>query len=86
MSGRARSTGVRLVHGAAIALVALSLGGCAGIGLPFGERGTAGRLASAGVTIQPILASATITDQLDPTDWETIRRTVEGARRKRPPA
>ena len=79
MSGRAHSTGVRLVRGAAIALVALSLGGCAGLGLPFGERGAAGRMASAGVAIQPILASATITDQLNPSDWETIRRTIEGA-------
>ncbi len=79
MPGRAHTTGVRLARGAAIALVALSLGGCAGIGLPFGERGTTGRMASAGAVVQPILASATITDQLDPTDWETIRRTVEGA-------
>ena len=79
MSGRAHSTGVRLARGAAVALVALSLGGCAGLGLPFGERGSAGRMASAGVAIQPILASATITDQLDPSDWETIRRTIEGA-------
>jgi surface antigen len=78
MSGRAHSTGVRLVRGVAIAALALSLGGCAGLGLPFGERGTAGRMASA-AAIQPILASAVITDQLDPTDWETVRRTIEGA-------
>jgi hypothetical protein len=81
MSGRARSTGVGLVRGCAVALVALSLGGCAGLGLPFGEHGTAGRLASAG-SAQPILASAVITDQLDPSDWETIRRTIEGAPRE----
>jgi surface antigen len=81
MSGHARTTGVALVRGAAIALIAVSLGGCAGLGLPFGERGKAGRMASAG-TIQPILASATITGQLDPSDWETIRRTIEGAPRE----
>lgn len=78
MSGRAHSTGVGLLRGAAIALVALSLGGCAGIGIPFGEHGNS-RLASTGLVVQPILASATITDQLDPSDWESIRRTIEGA-------
>jgi hypothetical protein len=79
MSGRAHSTGVHLLRGAVIALVALSLGGCAGIGLPFGEHGNSGRMASTGLVVQPILASATITDQLDPSDWESIRRTIEGA-------
>ncbi|HVY19887.1 MAG TPA: RT0821/Lpp0805 family surface protein [Bauldia sp.] len=78
MSGHARSTGVALFRAGAVALLALALGGCSGLGLPFGERGTAGRMASA-AAVQPILASAVITDQLDPSDWETIRRTIEGA-------
>jgi hypothetical protein len=78
MSGRARSTGVGLMRAGAIALLALSLGGCAGLGLPFGERGRAAHTASASAS-EPILASAVITDQLDPSDWETIRRTIEGA-------
>jgi hypothetical protein len=71
---------VGLLRGAAITAVALSLGGCAGLGLPFGERGT-GRVAASGLVVQPILASATIADQLDPSDWESIRRTIEGAPR-----
>jgi hypothetical protein len=81
MSGHARSTGVAFGRGCAIALLALSLGGCAGLGLPFGGPGGTGRLVSAG-SVQPILASAVVTDQLDPSDWETIRRTVEGAPRE----
>jgi surface antigen len=79
MFARARSTGVRLTHGAAASLLALALTGCAGLGLPFGEHGKAGRMAASGLVVQPILASATITDQLDPSDWESIRRTIEGA-------
>jgi surface antigen len=80
MSGHARSTGVAFLRAGAVLLVALSLGGCAGLGLPFGGPTGAARMASAG-TIQPILASAVITDQLDATDWETIRHTIEGAPR-----
>jgi len=68
-----------IVRGLVLALMTLSLGGCAGLGLPFGEAGTAGRLALAGGSVQPILAIAVVTEQADPADWDTIRRTIEGA-------
>jgi surface antigen len=87
MTGRAHSyigEGTRrqssnLILGFALVLVGLSLGGCAGLGLPFGEAGSAGRVAARGETTKPILASATVTDQVDASDWETVRRTAEGA-------
>jgi len=63
---------------AAILLSTVALGGCAGLGLPFGGP-MGGQLASNAAAPQPILASATITSQADPSDWETIRRTIEGA-------
>jgi len=84
MSGRAlsyigggvwRQTPVRLT---AVLLATMALGGCAGLGLPFGGPG-GGQLAANGGVPQPILASATVTNQADPSDWETIRRTIEGA-------
>jgi 17 kDa outer membrane surface antigen len=77
--GDGRRRQMRLVRPAAIAVLALSLGGCAGLGLPFGEAGTAGRLAAANGPVQPILASAVVSSQADPSDWDTIRRTIEGA-------
>jgi 17 kDa outer membrane surface antigen len=67
------------MRGLALAVITLSLGGCAGLGLPFSEAGAgAGKLAS-GNGARPILAKAVVTDPSDPTDWETIRRTAEGA-------
>lgn len=74
--GRARQS-LSFARGVAIFGVALTLGGCAGMGLPFGEAG-ANRLAEAGDP-KPILASATVVDRVDPSDWETVRRTVAGA-------
>lgn len=68
------------VRGVALVVIALSLGGCAGLGLPFGEAGAGpGKLASAGNGARPILASAVVADPSDPADWEAIRRTAEGA-------
>jgi hypothetical protein len=65
---------------AAVAALALSLGGCAGLGLPFtSPETTASLTAYDGRAVQPILANAVITNQADPTDWDTIRRTIEGA-------
>ena len=86
MFGRASSyTGVGilrqsplLVRGVAVALVALALGGCAGMGLPFDEA-TSGRLASARDPARPILASATVADHVDPSDWEMVRSTIASA-------
>jgi surface antigen len=60
----------------AIAAVALSftLGGCAGMGLPFGEA-TEARMAQA-ESARAIPANATVIERVDPSDWETIRRSV----------
>jgi len=86
MSGRAHSyhgVAVRrqraIVRLAAIGALALSLGGCAGLGLPFTGAETTGSIAYNGRAVQPILASAMIANQADPTDWDTVRRTIEGA-------
>ena len=65
-------------RGIALAAIALSLGGCAGLGLPFGEAG-AGPQASINNPARPILASAVVADQADTSDWEMVRRTAEGA-------
>jgi surface antigen len=63
-------------------LLALSLGGCAGLGLPFGEAGaprtTASIKAPRTATARPMLASATVIENVDPSDWETVRREVAG--------
>jgi surface antigen len=59
-------------RGIAAAALALSLGGCAA--LPF-----SGELASntaGGGKMRPTLVSARVVDGVDPSDWETIRRTV----------
>src|SRR5258707_12474593 len=62
----------------AAAFVALSLGGCAGMGLPFDEA-TSSHLAANGDTARPVLASATAADRVDPSDWEMVRYTVASA-------
>jgi len=59
----------------AAALLALSLGGCAGTGLPFDEA-TSSHLAANGDSARPILASATVADRVDPSDWEMVRYTL----------
>jgi surface antigen len=63
----------------AIVLFAAVLGGCSSVGVPFGE-GKSGRLANARA-VKPVEAASVI-DQVDPSDWETIRRTVAGASEK----
>lgn len=62
----------------ALATIALTfaLGGCAGMGLPFGEA-TEARMAEAKAA-RPISANATVIERVDPSDWETIRRSVAG--------
>jgi hypothetical protein len=60
---------------AAIALT-FALGGCAGMGLPFGEA-TEARMAQA-QTARAIPANAPVIERVDPSDWETIRRSVAG--------
>jgi hypothetical protein len=70
------------LRGFAFAFLALALGGCAGLGMPFGEPGMRSDRTAA-VTRQndarPVLAKAIVTDQVDAADWETVRRTAEGA-------
>lgn len=56
---------------AALAMLAASLGGCAGLGLPFGEVQDA-RIS--GETTGTITRK--VVDQVDPSDWEAVRRTV----------
>ena len=62
-------------RGVAAALLALSLGGCAGLGLPFGAEMAANSAAANG-KIGPTLVSAQVVDGVDASDWEAIRRTV----------
>ena len=62
---------------AILAVLALPLGGCAGLGLPFSEAG-AGAQASLSGPARAIPAAAIVV-QNDPSDWEMIRRTAEGA-------
>jgi hypothetical protein len=61
---------VRLI---AVAAVALSLAGCAALGLPFGEADTVG---VSDETTGSIATQATAADQVDPSDWEAVRRAV----------
>lgn len=65
---------------AAVAALALSLGGCAGLGLPFGGEMTTASIAptrsSGGLKPTLVSATASITDSVDASDWETVRRTV----------
>jgi surface antigen len=56
---------------AAAFLLALSITGCARVGLPFSEA-SAGRAPVRGAS----LVSATISDRVDPTDWLTVRQTI----------
>lgn len=65
---------VRIV---ALGLLALSLGGCAGMGLPFGEAGGERMAAAGGRSAgKATLASAAVVDRVDASDWEAIRRTI----------
>jgi hypothetical protein len=55
-----------------VTILSLSLGACAGMGLPF-EQGASGQRAGA------VLASARVSDRVDPSDWEMVRRTIAAA-------
>ncbi len=59
----------------AAAILALSLGGCAGLGLPFGAEMASTDPMTTG-SIKPTLVSASVVDGVDASDWEAIRRTV----------
>jgi surface antigen len=62
-------------RGVAVAVLVLSLGGCAGLGLPFGSELSASNASATG-RLKPTLVSANVVDDVDTSDWETIRRTV----------
>lgn len=74
-SGRSRRQPV--LPGVAALAMTLALGGCAGMGLPFGEA-TETRMAQAGgLRATPAKATAAIV-AVDGSDWEAIRRAVAG--------
>lgn len=64
-----------VVRAAAVAGLAISLAGCAGLGLPFG--GAAGTQVS-GETTASLPEKTDVIGQVDPSDWEAVRRTVAG--------
>jgi surface antigen len=67
-----------LLQAAAVAAFALSLAGCGGLGLPFAEENGP----QAAVTAPPAkaaLVSAKVSEGVDPSDWETVRRAVASA-------
>lgn len=70
---------VRVCGALAVAALALSLGGCAGLGLPFGAESTVRTSAMTTGSIKPTLVSASVVDSVDASDWEAIRRTVAAA-------
>jgi hypothetical protein len=56
----------------AVMTLGLTLGGCAGMGLPFEAAATGQRPAAT-------LVSARVSDGVDPSDWEMVRRTIAAA-------
>lgn len=56
----------------AVTFLSLSLGACAGMGLPFEAAATGQRPGAA-------LVSARVSDGVDPSDWEMVRRTIAAA-------
>ncbi len=60
---------------AACALFAFSLAGCAGLGLPFNEAAASGQ-PTRGTSLVSARVSAKANDQVDPTDWMTVRQTL----------
>jgi surface antigen len=60
-------------RGLSVAVLALSVGGCASIGLPLGE------LSSAETDRGAMLANADGAAAVDPSDWEAVRRIVSSA-------
>jgi len=60
------------VRPVAVAIVAVALGGCAGLGLPFGE--TASNQPASTGSIQKVSAKGT--DKVDRSDWAAVRRAI----------
>ncbi len=65
----------RACRAIAAAAFALSLGGCAGLGLPFAAETTSDAALTTG-SIRPTLVNASVVDGVDASDWEAIRRTL----------
>ncbi len=65
----------RVCRAVAAVALALSLGGCAGLGLPFGSDMARLDTTTTG-SVRPTLVSARVVDGVDASDWEAIRRTV----------
>ena len=61
---------VRLLGAVAMIALAGALGGCSTLGLPFGAE-----LADT-QAVGSISVNATLTDSVNPSDWEAVRRTV----------
>jgi 17 kDa outer membrane surface antigen len=79
-TGRGSYRQMPALRGLTVAVLAVSLGGCAGLGLPFSEPGTDGQLSANGTgTARLMLASAVVSDRVDASDWESVRRTIESA-------
>lgn len=74
-TGRADRRQPPLVRFLAAALLALSMAGCAGLGLPFNEAATGGAAATS-PTLLPARTSARAGDHVDPTDWMAVRATI----------
>jgi surface antigen len=55
----------------ALALCGMALGGCSTLGLPFGSEAAVDT-----TTVGSIPVSAKLSDSVNPSDWETIQRTV----------
>jgi surface antigen len=66
-------------RGVAAAVVALSLGGCAGLGLPGGGELITGSIPTSRPAATLVSASTSTVERVDPSDWETVRRTVASA-------
>ena len=61
---------------AAIVLLAFSLAGCAGLGLPFHEAAAGGGEPARHPSLVSTRINATASDQVDPTDWMAVRQTL----------
>lgn len=63
----------------ALLIMAGSLGGCAGLGLPFGDDGT--RSSAALRNQRPAVMNASFVDRVDPSDWDSVRDAIVTAPR-----
>jgi surface antigen len=65
-------------RGLSVAILALSMGGCASIGLPFGDFNR-NQTTAANTRGSTVLVSANGAAAVDPSDWEAVRRAVATA-------